>query len=128
MFRRFAANRDFTSKWMNFMRAVSSDGHGRLKFYRQVRKNLIEDQNFRDYFEGETTELPPFYTNIIKKGLGIWWEWLPKGAVEHDSNAYLHKSSVKYQLDIFISTYQKKLLFCQRLTRLQKHLVPSHLF
>ena len=77
------------------MRAISSEGHGRLKFYRQIRKNLVEDRNFRNYFEGETQQLPAFYTNIIKKKLGIWWEWLPKGAVEHDQNAYLHKSSQK---------------------------------
>jgi len=91
MYRRFAATKDFTNKWMNFMRAISSEGHGRIKFYKQIRKNLVEDRNFRNYFEGETKQLPPFYTNIIKKGLGIWWEWLPKGAVEHDPNAYLNK-------------------------------------
>jgi hypothetical protein len=95
MYRRFTATKDFTSKWMNFMRAVSSEGHGRIKFYKEIRKNLKEDRNFRNYFEGETKQLPPFYTNIIKKGLGIWWEWLPEGAVEHDQNAYLHKTSRK---------------------------------
>ena len=92
MYRRFMATNDFTSKWMNFMRAISSEGHGRLKFYRKVRKNLITDRGFRDYFEGQTTQLPVFYVDIIKQGLGYWWQWLPKGAMEHDANAYLHKS------------------------------------
>ena len=77
------------------MRAISSEGHGRIRFYKQVRKNLVEDHKFRDYFEGQTQQLPAFYTNIIKKQLDIWWEWLPKGAIEHDQNAYLHKSSQK---------------------------------
>ena len=80
------------------MRAISQKGkggHGRLKFYKLVRKNLVEDRNFRAYFEGETMQLPAFYTNIIKQGLGVWWQWLPKGALEHDANAYLHKSSPK---------------------------------
>ena len=95
MYRRFIAGKDFTAKWMNFMRAVSSEGHGRLKFYRQVRQNLVEDRSFRDYFEGETEQLPEFYINIIKKTLGIWWEWLPQGAIEHDRNAYLHKTHTK---------------------------------
>jgi len=95
MYRRFMATKDFTNKWMNFMRAISSEGHGRIKFYKQIRKNLVEDRNFRDYFEGETQQLPVFYTNIIKKQLGIWGEWLPKGAVNHDHNAYLHKSAQK---------------------------------
>ena len=92
MYRRFMATNDFTSKWMNFMRAISSEGHGRLKFYRKVRKNLVTDRGFRDYFEGQTTQLPVFYVDIIKQGLGYWWQWLPKGAMEHDANAYLHKS------------------------------------
>ena len=95
MYRRFVATNDFTNKWMNFMRAVSSEGHGRLKFYRQVRKNLVEDRNFRAYFERETNQLPAFYTDLIKKTLGIWWEWLPEGAIMHDHNAYLHKTPPK---------------------------------
>jgi hypothetical protein len=89
------ATKGFSTKWMNFMRAISSEGHGRIRFYKQVRKNLVEDRNFRDYFEGETQRLPEFYTNIIKKQLGIWWQWLPEGALVHDQNAYLHKSSQK---------------------------------
>ena len=92
MYRRFMATKDYTNRWMNFMRAISNEGHGRLKFYRKVRKNLVEDRGFRDYFEKETTQLPSFYLDIIKQGLGVWWQWLPKGAVEHDANAYLHKS------------------------------------
>ncbi|POY38356.1 radical SAM protein [Solitalea longa] len=95
IYRRFAATPKFTSKWMNFMRAISSEGWGRLKFYRQVRKNLIEDRAFRDYFEGESQQLPEFYINIIKRDLGDWWDWLPQDAIYHNPNAYLHKSSKK---------------------------------
>jgi len=95
MYRRFMATKDYTNRWMNFMRAISNEGHGRLKFYRKVRKNLAEDRSFRDYFEKETTQLPSFYLDIIKQGLGVWWQWLPKGAIEHDANAYLHKSIPK---------------------------------
>ena len=95
IYNRFMATRGFTTKWMNVMRAVSSEGYGRLKFFRQVRRHLIEDKNFRNYFEGVTTELPSFYTDIIKDTLGYWWQWLPKGAIEHDQNAYLHKTLKK---------------------------------
>src|SRR6185369_10889724 len=66
LYRRFKATPNFTSRWMNFMRAISSEGYGRLKFYHQVRKNLVEDKNFRDYFEGISSKLPDFYTNIIR--------------------------------------------------------------
>lgn len=60
------------------MRGISSEGQGRIRFFKRVRQQLTEDRNFRDYFEGESTRLPQFYTDIIQKDLGIWWEWLPK--------------------------------------------------
>jgi hypothetical protein len=78
---------------MNFMRAVSSEGYGRIRFFKKVRHNLVHDRSFRAYFESETKQLPQFYTNIIQKDLGQWWQWLPKGALDHDENAYLRKSA-----------------------------------
>lgn len=95
IYRRFMATPNMTGKWMNTMRAVSSEGYGRIRFFKKVRKHLIEDRAFRDYFEGETQELPEFYLNIIKEDLGIWWQWLPKEALKHNPNAYLHKSLQK---------------------------------
>jgi hypothetical protein len=92
IYRRFMAVSDFTSRWMNVMRAVSNEGSGRIRFYKQVRKNLRRDKDFRAYFEGETKQLPVFYRNIIGKDLGDWMQWLPEGALEHDPNAYLHKN------------------------------------
>lgn len=90
--RRFMATPGLSSKWMNLVRAISSEGYGRLKFFRKIQHNLIHDTTFRNYFEGESKILPSFYSNIIKKSLGIWWDWLPQGALAHDQNAYLHKS------------------------------------
>ena len=52
----------------------------------------MEDRAFRSYFEGETQQLPSFYTNLIQKDLGAWWPWLPQGALTHDPNAYLQKT------------------------------------
>lgn len=95
LYRRFMATPDTTSKWMNFMRSVSWEGYGRINFFKMVRKHLIEDRSFRQYFEGETNQLPAFYKNIIQKDLGLWWEWLPKGAIEHNPNAYLLKNTKK---------------------------------
>lgn len=91
IYRRFMATSHYPAKWMNLMRAISSEGYGRLRFYRKVRQNLAQSIPFRQYFEGETRQLPAFYLNIIRKDLGIWWQWLPKAALEHDPNAYLHK-------------------------------------
>lgn len=94
IYNRMNAASNFTVKWMNVMRAISSEGYGRLRFFRKVRKMLIEDPQFRDYFEGESTVLPQFYLDIIKKDLGKWYQWLPDGAIYHDHLAYLKKEKL----------------------------------
>lgn len=91
IYRRLGATRSFTSRWMNVMRAVSNEGYGRIRFYNSVLRNLQHDQSFRNYFEGETTNLPLFYKSIIEKDLGHWLQWLPQGALEHNQNAFLKK-------------------------------------
>jgi hypothetical protein len=68
---------------------VSSEGFGRLRYYKDVKQRLETDRQFRSYFEQETTELPPFYKDRVRRDLGPLWEWLPPGAMEHDPAAYL---------------------------------------
>ncbi len=97
---RIKATPNFNAKWMNFMRAISSEGFGRIRFFKTIRDNLLNDRTFRAYFEKETEVLPEFYVNIIKRDLGPMYDWLPEGALYHDPNAYLKKtkaeSSEKY--------------------------------
>ncbi|MCL4402270.1 MAG: radical SAM protein [Acidobacteria bacterium] len=87
--RRFRATRGLTSRGMNLVRAVSTEGHGRLRYYRNVRWRLNKDWQFLPYFEQETAELPGFYLDLMREDLGLLWEWLPEGALHHDPNAYL---------------------------------------
>ncbi len=100
MRRRFAASPNFTARWMNFMRAISSEGYGRIRFYKTIRRNLKEDHHFRKYFEGESQQLPSFYRSIIEKDLGKWFQWLPEGALEHDQDAYLHKTFAESKVKV----------------------------
>ena len=78
---------------MNVVRAVSSEGFGRMKYYREIRRRLDEDLPLRRYFEGETGELPAFFHDIVKRDLGPLWKWLPQGALVHDHNAYMKAES-----------------------------------
>jgi hypothetical protein len=87
--KRFLATPGVIPRWMNFLRAVSTEGFGRLKYYRAIRKRLDTDRQFRPYFEQETTKLPRFYVDLVRKDLGRLWQWLPQGALYHDANAYL---------------------------------------
>jgi hypothetical protein len=86
--RRFRSTRGPIPRGMNLVRAVSTEGFGRLRYHRDIRRRLDKDRQFLPYFEQETTELPQFYLNLVRKDLGLLWEWLPKGALHHDPDAY----------------------------------------
>jgi hypothetical protein len=88
IFNRFRGTRTMIPRWMNVVRAVSSEGFGRLEYYGEVRRRLETDRDVRRYFDQETTELPEFYVEQIRKDLGPLWQWLPTGALDHDPNAY----------------------------------------
>ncbi len=84
------ATKAFIPRWMNVVRAISEEGFGRVAYNKEILGQLNTDIKFRKYFEQESDELPQFYINIIKKELGPLWDWLPKEAVYHNQNAYLH--------------------------------------
>ena len=94
IFRRARATRTFIPKWLNVVRAVSSEGYGRIHYYSEILRRLDADPQFRPFFERQTTKIPQFYVDLVKKDLGHLWRWLPDGALEHDPNAYL-KSTIK---------------------------------
>lgn len=96
--RRHRATWSLIPRWMHFLRAVSSEGAGRLKHYRRVRGFLDSHRDIRDYMEGETSELPEFYAHWIQRDLGPLWDWLPDGAMYHDPNAYLKDTASKVAL------------------------------
>ena len=88
IYRRMKANRGLIPTSMNILRAISSEGWGKIKYYTFIRNKLKNDSTFRDFFEQESTELPAFYVEAIKADLGPMWEWLPEGGLTHDHNAY----------------------------------------
>jgi hypothetical protein len=92
--KRCRANKTMVPRWMNVVRAVSSEGFGRIRYHTEVRRRLDSDHQFRSYFERETTQLPQFYVDLARKDLGPLWNWLPAGAMDHDPNAYLKSVTV----------------------------------
>jgi hypothetical protein len=80
---------------MNVVRAVSSEGFGRLAYYRGLRRRLDADPQVRRYIDQETTDLPDFYADQVRRDLGPFWEWLPPGALRHDPNAYLKSEELR---------------------------------
>ncbi len=101
--RRFAGTRAFIPRWLNLIRAVSSEGYGRLHYHEKVLKFLDSDRGFRDYFEQESEILPTFYRDQIQRDLGPWWESLPAGAIEHDPYAFLKAHSATRQTGAMVA-------------------------
>jgi radical SAM family protein len=91
--RRIPATPGAIPKWMNVVRAVSSEGFGRVRYHTMMRKLLDTDRSVRSFMEGETTELPEFYRSRIERELGPLYQQLPPGALMHDQNAYLHSQT-----------------------------------
>jgi hypothetical protein len=87
--RRFSANRGSVPRWMNVMRAVSSEGFGRARYHATIRRLLETDVTMRRFFDGESDTIPAFYEERVKRDLGTLWEALPDGAMTHDPNAYM---------------------------------------
>jgi hypothetical protein len=82
-------------KWMNSVRGVSSEGFGRIKYHGEIRQRLDTDRQLRSFFEQETSEIPMFYLDRLRRELGPMWDWLPEGALHHDPNAYLKAEKQK---------------------------------
>jgi hypothetical protein len=74
---------------MNVVRAMSSEGWGRIEYHGTIRKLLDTDVGVRGFMEGETDRLPEFYSRRIEHDLGPLYQHLPAGAMMHDPNAYL---------------------------------------
>lgn len=93
IFRRVKATNAFVPRWLNVVRAISSEGYGRINHYTEVRRMLEHDSKFRNFFESQTHEIPQFYSDSVRKDLGSMWHWLPEGSLYHDPNAYLKSES-----------------------------------
>jgi hypothetical protein len=90
---RFRANRGLLPSMMNVIRAISNEGTGRVRYYSTMRALFDTDVEIQRYHRRETTEVPQFYAQRIKRTLGPFYEYLPQGALLHDQNAYLKSSA-----------------------------------
>lgn len=88
MARRFQATQGITSRWLNLVRAISTEGFGRLNYYREIRARLDTDGQFTPFFQQESDELPDFYLDMVRDDLGTLWSWLPEGGLNHDPYGY----------------------------------------
>jgi hypothetical protein len=86
--RRLQANQGTRTRGLNLIRAMSSEGFGRIRYDESVRRLLRTDRSVRSYLEGESGVLPAFFMRQMRCDLGSMWNWLPRGALSHDPYAF----------------------------------------
>ena len=96
--RRFVATQGVIPRWMNVVRAVSSEGWGRIEYHTAIRRLLDTDRDVWDFLHGETDRLPAFYANRLRNDLGEMYEFLPPGGDMHDPVAYLRSHEAETPL------------------------------
>jgi hypothetical protein len=87
--RRYRVNEPGVATWMNVVRAISSERHGRVAYHQRIRSLLDSDRSVRRFFDQETTVVPRYYVDQVRHDLGSLWDALPEGGLAHDPNAYL---------------------------------------
>ncbi len=108
--RRFRATKQAIPRWMNVVRGISSEGFGRLRYHRTIRRLLDTDSSMRRFMDGETDQIPEFYRVLIRRELGPLFSYLPAGALSYDENAYLKTESDP------VRVLWKSQTFCEPLT------------
>jgi len=86
---RFAANRLSIPRWLNVVRAISTEGFGRLRYHTELRARLDTDPTMLAFLQGESDQVPAFYTDRLIAELGSLAQYIPEGGMEHDPLAYL---------------------------------------
>ena len=114
--RRFGATKGGLSKFMNLVRAGSSEGYYRLQYHKRLRARMDSDPGLLSYLNQETETLPAFYTDTIKRSLGEFHQFLPAGGMVHDQNAYLknteREAGIEVSLDKIAVHEQHHSLLC----------------
>lgn len=90
---RLRANQGVTVRGLNLVRAMSSEGFGRIRYDMSVRDLLGRDKSMRNFLEGDSHVLPAFFKDQMRNDLGLMWDWLPAEAMSHDPNAFRNEQA-----------------------------------
>jgi hypothetical protein len=98
IWRRFQANKNPVPRWMNFVRAVSSEGRGRYRQHVKMRHRMATDREFIEFFSGQSAVPPSYYHNLVKEQLGSFYEHLPAGILDYLTRGRPDKDSTNGRL------------------------------
>ncbi len=83
MWQRFNASSSSLPRWLNLVRAGSSEGRGRYLQHMKMRERMAHDREFIAFFAGDSAVPPSYYHHTIKEQLGPFYEHLPAGILDY---------------------------------------------
>jgi len=86
MVRRFNANHMTASKWITLLLSLTIGGSGKIRYFSDMIKNLHRSPDFQSFVKKETSRVPAFMIENVKKDLGPLWQWLPDKSLSYDIN------------------------------------------
>ena len=78
----------------NIIVIVTIGGKRKIELLKSILNRLNQDISFQAFINGETTQIPVFMTEKIKKDLGEWWYWLPNKSFRYEPNIISNVSVV----------------------------------
>lgn len=85
-YRRFNAIHYNTSRWITLFMSLTVGGSGKIRFLSDMLKHIRSDTDFQVFLNKETTQVPKFMTEKVKKDLGPLWYWLPDKSLSYNPN------------------------------------------
>lgn len=83
MYRRFNAVHEIGPKWVIFFLSITGGGWDRRHLLSSLMMRYKEDEEFRLFVSKETTNVPGFMVNKVRKDLGPLWQWLPDKSLSY---------------------------------------------
>jgi hypothetical protein len=86
VYRRFNAVHYNTSRWITLFMTFTVGASGKIRFLSDMLKHFRSDSDFQAFVNRETTQVPQFIREKVKKDLGPLWYWLPDKSLSYNPN------------------------------------------
>ena len=86
MYRRFNANHMIAPKWITLLLSLTIGGSSKIERLSAMLRNLNRNPDFQSFVKKETSSVPVFMVEAVKKDLGPLWYWLPNKSLTYDTS------------------------------------------
>ncbi len=84
--RRFNANRMVAPKWITLLLSLTIGGSEKIRLLSNMLNDLHRETDFYQFINKQTSRVPEFMVENVKKDLGPLWHWLPDKSLSYNTN------------------------------------------